>query len=66
MAKKKLGKVEAELQERGTSNVTVRLSDELIARIDRHATAESRSRANLIKYVLEQAAKTWNEPQGAD
>lgn len=45
----------AKPEDRGTSNVSVRLPDELIERLDARAKSESRSRGNLIKLLLEKA-----------
>lgn len=41
--------------ERGTTSVSVRLDDELIAWLDQVAADENRSRANLIETLLKQA-----------
>jgi len=41
--------------ERGTTSVSVRLDDELIAWLDQTAADENRSRANLIETLLKQA-----------
>ena len=42
-------------EDRGTSNVSVRLPDELISKLDTRANEEHRSRGNLIRMLLEQA-----------
>ncbi len=42
-------------EERGTSNVSVRLPDELISKLDTRANEEHRSRGNLIRMLLEEA-----------
>ena len=44
-------------EERGTSNVSVRLPDELISRLDTRANQEHRSRGNLIRMLLEEAMR---------
>jgi len=41
--------------DRGTTSVSVRLDDELIAWLDQTAADENRSRANLIETLLKQA-----------
>jgi predicted transcriptional regulator len=41
--------------DRGTTSVSVRLDDELIAWLDQTAAEENRSRANLIETLLKQA-----------
>jgi hypothetical protein len=41
--------------DRGTTSVSVRLDDELIAWLDQVAADENRSRANLIETLLKQA-----------
>jgi predicted transcriptional regulator len=43
-----------EINERGTTSVSVRLSDELLAYLDKRAAEENRSRANLIETLLKQ------------
>ena len=50
---KKPAKVEA--SERGTTSVTVRLDNELVAWLDARAEQENRSRANLIETLLKRA-----------
>jgi predicted transcriptional regulator len=40
--------------ERGTTSVSVRLSDELLTYLDERAASENRSRANLIETLLKQ------------
>jgi predicted transcriptional regulator len=52
MPKKKT--VRPETNERGTTSVSVRLSDELLAYLDERAALENRSRANLIETLLKQ------------
>jgi len=46
------------LTERGTSSISIRLEDDLIAWLDSVAAAENRSRANLIETILKRARKT--------
>jgi predicted transcriptional regulator len=41
--------------ERGTTSVTVRLDNELVAWLDARAEQENRSRANLIETLLKRA-----------
>jgi predicted transcriptional regulator len=53
MNTKKLAKPAA--NERGTTSVSVRLSDELLVYLDERAALENRSRANLIETLLKQA-----------
>jgi Arc/MetJ-type ribon-helix-helix transcriptional regulator len=48
-----MAKKAAEPEERGTSNVSVRLPDDLIAWIDDKAKQERRSRGSFIKNALE-------------
>jgi metal-responsive CopG/Arc/MetJ family transcriptional regulator len=43
-----------ERDDRGTSSVSVRLPDKLIAQIDSRAKEEHRSRGNLIRMLLEE------------
>ena len=43
-----------EPDDRGTSSVSVRLPDKLIAQIDSRAKEEHRSRGNLIRMLLEE------------
>jgi metal-responsive CopG/Arc/MetJ family transcriptional regulator len=50
----------AKKEDRGTSNVSVRLPDELISKLDTRANEEHRSRGNLIRMLLEEAM-TQNE-----
>jgi predicted transcriptional regulator len=52
MPKKKT--VSPETNERGTTSVSVRLSDDLLVYLDKRAAAENRSRANLIETLLKQ------------
>jgi predicted transcriptional regulator len=52
MPKKKTARPET--NERGTTSVSVRLSDELLAYLDKRAVEENRSRANLIETLLKQ------------
>jgi predicted transcriptional regulator len=52
MAKKP---AKAEANDRGTTSVTVRLDNELVAWLDARAEQENRSRANLIETLLKRA-----------
>jgi predicted transcriptional regulator len=47
----------SKVQERGTTSVSVRLPDELLAQIDGLATAERRTRGNVMRLLLEDALK---------
>ncbi len=44
-----------EEREPNHQNITVRLSNELVAWLDQRANEEHRSRANFIKFLLEKA-----------
>jgi len=52
MAKKP---AKAEASDRGTTSVTVRLENDLVAWLDARAEQENRSRANLIETLLKRA-----------
>jgi Arc/MetJ-type ribon-helix-helix transcriptional regulator len=56
-----MAKKAAEPEDRGTSNVSVRLPDELIAWIDDKAKQERRSRASFIKNALEDLREKQND-----
>jgi predicted transcriptional regulator len=45
----------AEASDRGTTSVTVRLDNDLVAWLDARAQQENRSRANLIETLLKRA-----------
>jgi hypothetical protein len=53
----------ADAGERGTTSVTVRLDNELVAWLDARAEQENRSRANLIETLLKRAKEV--VPTGA-
>jgi hypothetical protein len=56
MAKSEAKKPErTEASERGTTSVTVRLANDLVAWLDNRAEQENRSRANLIETLLKRA-----------
>jgi predicted transcriptional regulator len=50
-----MAKKSAKASERGTTSVTVRLDNELVAWLDARAEQENRSRANLIETLLKRA-----------
>jgi hypothetical protein len=50
---KLMKKKESPQQERGTSNVSIRLPDELVAWIDEQAAKARRSRGSFIRLALE-------------
>ena len=54
----------AEASERGTTSVTVRLANELVAWLDARAEQENRSRANLIETLLKQAVSALTKDSG--
>ena len=60
MAKKP---AKAEVDDRGTTSVTVRLDNELVAWLDSRAEQENRSRANLIETLLKRAQKEPGYPR---
>jgi Arc/MetJ-type ribon-helix-helix transcriptional regulator len=56
-----MAKKAVEPEDRGTSNVSVRLPDELIEWIDDKAKQERRSRASFIKNALEDLREKQND-----